>query len=67
MSFNIIYLLQQQVTPIILADEKEDLSILQTRLQQRDLLLTAPLIGENLQTACELENRIVQQHCELIE
>ncbi len=50
-----------------IADEKEDLSILQTRLQQRDLLLTAPLIGENLQTACELENRIVQQHCELIE
>lgn len=50
-----------------IADEKEDLSLLQNRLMQRDLLLTAPLIGESVQAACELENRIVQQHVELNE
>lgn len=44
------------------ADEKEDLNVLQLRLEQGDLQLTAPLIGETVQPACSLENDIVQQH-----
>lgn len=44
------------------ADEKEDLNVLQLRLEQGDLQLTAPLIGETAQPACSLENDIVQQH-----
>lgn len=44
------------------ADEKEDLDVLQLRLEQGDLQLTAPLIGETAQPACSLENDIVQQH-----
>lgn len=44
------------------ADEKEDLNVLQLRLEQGDLQLTAPLIGETAQLACSLENDIVQQH-----
>lgn len=44
------------------ADEKEDLDVLQLRLEQCDLQLTAPLIGETAQPACSLENDIVQQH-----
>ncbi|EIJ69006.1 tRNA pseudouridine(13) synthase TruD [Pasteurella bettyae] len=48
------------------ADENEDLAILQNRLAQRDLQLTAPLIGETAQVACQLENQIVGQHQEII-
>lgn len=48
------------------ADETEDLNALQTRLEQGDLQLTAPLIGETTQRACNLENDIVQQHQDLI-
>ena len=44
------------------ADEKEELDVLQLRLEQGDLQLTAPLIGETAQPACSLENDIVQQH-----
>ena len=44
------------------ADEKEDLNVLQLRFEQGDLQLTAPLIGETAQPACSLENDIVQQH-----
>lgn len=48
------------------ADDTEDLNALQTRLEQGDLQLTAPLIGETAQRACSLENDIVQQHQDLI-
>ncbi|MDU8923391.1 tRNA pseudouridine(13) synthase TruD [Pasteurellaceae bacterium LIM206] len=44
------------------ADENEDLNLLQTRLEQQDLQLTAPLIGENSQPASEPENHIVMRH-----
>ncbi|MCK3658019.1 tRNA pseudouridine(13) synthase TruD [Pasteurellaceae bacterium Pebbles2] len=47
------------------ADENQDLAALQLRLENQDILLTAPLIGENLQPACELENKIVAQHTAL--
>ena len=48
------------------ADEKEDLDVLQLRLEQGDLQLTAPLIGETAQPACSLENDIVQQHQDIV-
>ncbi|QIM69389.1 tRNA pseudouridine(13) synthase TruD [Basfia succiniciproducens] len=48
------------------ADEKEDLALLQTRLENHDLQLTAPLIGETQQLACELENKLVERHQSLI-
>lgn len=48
------------------ADEKEDLNVLQLRLEQGDLQLTAPLIGETAQPACSLENDIVQQHQDIV-
>ena len=48
------------------ADEKEDLDVLQLRLEQGDLQLTAPLIGETVQLACSLENDIVQQHQDIV-
>ena len=48
------------------ADEKEDLDVLQLRLEQGDLQLTAPLIGETVQPACSLENDIVQQHQDIV-
>ena len=48
------------------ADEKEDLNVLQLRLEQGDLQLTAPLIGETVQPACSLENDIVQQHQDIV-
>ena len=48
------------------ADEKEDLNVLQLRLEQGDLQLTAPLIGETAQLACSLENDIVQQHQDIV-
>ncbi|WP_439240411.1 tRNA pseudouridine(13) synthase TruD [Lonepinella sp. BR2474] len=44
------------------ADENEDLNQLQVRLENRDILLTAPLIGDNPPSACELENAVVSEH-----
>ncbi|OOF58024.1 tRNA pseudouridine(13) synthase TruD [Rodentibacter myodis] len=44
------------------ADETEDLAALQMRLEQGDILLTAPLIGEENLTASAIENTIVAQH-----
>lgn len=44
------------------ADETEDLAALQVRLNQQDILLTAPLIGEENLVASEIENTIVEQH-----
>ncbi|OOF86451.1 tRNA pseudouridine(13) synthase TruD [Rodentibacter ratti] len=44
------------------ADETEDLAALQVRLNQQDILLTAPLIGEENLAASEIENAIVEQH-----
>ncbi len=43
-------------------DEHEDLSALQVRLEKRDILLTAPLIGEIVQPASDVENMIVAEH-----
>ena len=48
------------------SDEKEELDVLQLRLEQGDLQLTAPLIGETAQPACSLENDIVQQHQDIV-
>lgn len=48
-----------------IADENEDLNALQQRVEQNDVLLTAPLVGEMVQAASELENRIVQQYDEI--
>ncbi|PJG83866.1 tRNA pseudouridine(13) synthase TruD [Caviibacterium pharyngocola] len=47
------------------ADENEDLNTLQVRLKNRDILLTAPLIGDNLQSANERENAIIRAYEEL--
>ncbi|TYG34433.1 tRNA pseudouridine(13) synthase TruD [Lonepinella koalarum] len=47
------------------ADEKEDLAALQVRLENRDISLTAPLIGETIQSACELENAVLAEHLAL--
>ena len=44
------------------ADQNEDLNTLQTRLEKRDILLTAPLIGESEHLANDIENQIVAQH-----
>ncbi|OOF65078.1 tRNA pseudouridine(13) synthase TruD [Rodentibacter pneumotropicus] len=44
------------------ADESEDLNVLQVRLNQQDILLTAPLIGEENLVASAIENDIVEQH-----
>ncbi|HDR1021258.1 TPA: tRNA pseudouridine(13) synthase TruD [Pasteurella multocida] len=44
------------------ADENEDLNALQVRLEQQDILLTAPLIGEQNHPATDIENQIVGQH-----
>lgn len=44
------------------ADETEDLAELQVRLNQQDILLTAPLIGEENPAASDIENAIVEQH-----
>lgn len=44
------------------ADEKEDLNVLQVRLENHDILLTAPLIGDTPQPASTLENQVVAQH-----
>ncbi|TCP94877.1 tRNA pseudouridine13 synthase [Cricetibacter osteomyelitidis] len=49
------------------ADETEDLNTLQMRLENQDILLTAPLIGENsLETTALLERDIVLQHENLL-
>ena len=44
------------------ADQNEDLNALQVRLENRDILLTAPLIGETEQNSNDIENQIVAQH-----
>ena len=44
------------------ADQNEDLNALQVRLENRDILLTAPLIGETEQHSNDIENQIVAQH-----
>jgi len=43
-------------------DESEDLAQLQQRLTQQDVLLTAPLIGEEEKSAVDFENEIFAQH-----
>ena len=43
-------------------DESEDLSQLQQRLAQQDVLLTAPLIGEEEKSAVDFEHEIFAQH-----
>ena len=43
-------------------DEWEDLAQLQQRLAQQDVLLTAPLIGEEEKSAVDFENEIFAQH-----
>jgi tRNA pseudouridine synthase D (truD) len=43
-------------------DESEDLAQLQQRLVQQDVLLTAPLIGEEEKGAVDFENEIFAQH-----
>lgn len=47
------------------ADQQQDLAGLQQRLEQGDILLTAPLIGEKNPSANELENQIVASHSAL--
>lgn len=44
------------------ADESEELTKLQQRLVQQDILLTAPLIGEENKSAVDFENEIFAQH-----
>ena len=44
------------------ADQAEDLTQLQQRLIQQDILLTAPLIGEEDKSAVDFENEIFAQH-----
>ncbi|OOF45832.1 tRNA pseudouridine(13) synthase TruD [Rodentibacter trehalosifermentans] len=44
------------------ADDTEDLDALQVRLENQDILLTAPLIGEENPQASNIENAIVEQH-----
>ena len=44
------------------ADESEELAKLQQRLVQQDILLTAPLIGEENKSAVDFENEIFAQH-----
>ena len=39
------------------ADENEDLAVLQQRLNEQDILLTAPLIGEENLSASAVENK----------
>ena len=43
-------------------DESEDLAQLQQRLAQQDILLTAPLIGEEEKSAVDFENEFFAQH-----
>ena len=44
------------------ADENEDLAVLQQRLNEQDILLTAPLIGEENLSASAVENQVVLEH-----
>ena len=44
------------------ADENEDLVVLQQRLNEQDILLTAPLIGEENLSASAVENQVVLEH-----
>ena len=44
------------------ADESEDLTQLQQRLIQQDILLTAPLIGKEDKSAVDFKNEIFAQH-----
>ena len=44
------------------ADESEELAKLQQRLVQQDILLTAPLIGEENKSVVDFENEIFAQH-----
>jgi len=44
------------------ADENEDLVVLQQRLNEQDILLTAPLIGEENLSASAVENKVVLEH-----
>ncbi|MCI7352216.1 MAG: tRNA pseudouridine(13) synthase TruD [[Actinobacillus] rossii] len=44
------------------ADQNEDLNALQVRLENRDILLTAPLIGETEQNSNDIETQIVAQY-----
>ncbi|MBN6078770.1 tRNA pseudouridine(13) synthase TruD [Aggregatibacter actinomycetemcomitans] len=44
------------------ADASEDLAQLQQRLAQQDILLTAPLIGEEEKSAVDFENEIFAAH-----
>ncbi|WP_249967628.1 tRNA pseudouridine(13) synthase TruD [Histophilus somni] len=48
------------------ADQKEDFNLLQQRLAQQDIQITAPLIGENVQIASDVENEIIAKHQELL-
>ncbi len=41
---------------------KRRLSTLQVRLENQDILLTAPLIGEDILVASDIENEIVNRH-----
>ena len=45
-----------------MVDKSEDLAQLQQRLAQQDVLLTAPLIGEEEKSAVDFENEIFAQH-----
>ena len=45
-----------------MVDKSEDLAQLQQRLAQQDVLLTAPLIGEEEKSAVDFENDIFAQH-----
>ena len=45
-----------------MVDESEDLAQLQQRLAQQDVLLTAPLIGEEEKSAVDFEHEIFAQH-----
>ena len=45
-----------------MVDESEDLAQLQQRLAQQDVLLTAPLIGEEEKSAVDFEHEIFTQH-----
>ncbi|WP_109078253.1 tRNA pseudouridine(13) synthase TruD [Aggregatibacter kilianii] len=44
------------------ADASDDLAQLQQRLAQQDILLTAPLIGDEAKSAVDFENDIFAQH-----
>ncbi|WP_040975413.1 tRNA pseudouridine(13) synthase TruD [Necropsobacter massiliensis] len=48
------------------ANHAEDLAALEVRLKKRDILLTAPLIGDSITPATTLEHDIVQQHQSLL-